>query len=197
MTDTKKRNRRMMIALMAAISSVAIVVPLLSALLGILGSKGMRDSADSVTSSSATPVITIKPLSVRPVVSAFVTTPDQCPVPPPTPPDQPLRICDITKTAVYELKPEALRVQLTRVDSFRNPLDGVETVQMAMTNESAEQFSKFTAGQVGNQIAFVRGSTVVWGPKIGGPIDGQVLQLSGDLKPEQAKEIARMLRDES
>ncbi len=197
MTDTKKRNRRMMIALMAAISSVAIVVPLLSALLGILGSKGMRDSADSVTSTSATPVITIKPLSVRPVVSAFVTTPDQCPVPPPTPPDQPLRICDINKTAVYELKPEALRVQLTRVDSFRNPLDGVETVQMAMTNESAEQFSKFTAGQVGNQIAFVRGSTVVWGPKIGGPIDGQVLQLSGDLKPEQAKEIARMLRDDS
>ena len=62
---------------------------------------------------------------------------------------------------------------------------------------SAEQFSKFTAGQVGNQIAFVRGSTVVWGPKIGGPIDGQVLQLSGDLKPEQAKEIARMLRDDS
>ncbi|MFN8071010.1 MAG: hypothetical protein U0R66_04275 [Mycobacterium sp.] len=197
MTDTKKRNRRMMIALMAAISSVAIVVPLLSALLGILGSKGMRDSADSVTSTSATPVITIKPLSVRPVVSAFVTTPDQCPVPPPTPPDQPLRICDINKTAVYELKPEALRVQLTRVDSFRNPLDGVETVQMAMTDESAEQFSKFTAGQVGNQIAFVRGSTVVWGPKIGGPIDGQVLQLSGDLKPEQAKEIARMLRDDS
>ena len=33
--------------------------------------------------------------------------------------------------------------------------------------------------------------------KISGPIDGQVLQLSGDLKPEQATEIARMLRDES
>jgi preprotein translocase subunit SecD len=88
-----------------------------------------------------------------------------------------------------------MKVQLTRVDSFRNPLDGVETVQMAMTNESAEQFGKFTAGQVGNQIAFVRGNTVVWGPKIGAPIEGQVLQLSGDLKPEQAKEIARMLRD--
>lgn len=196
MTDTKKRNRRLMIAMMAAISSVAIVVPLLSALLGILGARS-NGSAGPITSTSTTPVLTIKPLSVRPVVSAFVTTPDQCPTPPPTPPDQPLRICDITKTAVYELKPEALRVQLTRVDSFRNPLDGVETVQMAMTDESAEQFSKFTAGQVGNQIAFVRGSTVVWGPKIGAPIDGQVLQLSGELKPEQAKEIARMLRDDS
>lgn len=197
MTDTKKRNRRMMIAMMAAISSVAIVVPLLSAMLGLFGTGKFRDAEGPITSTSTTAALTIKPLSVRPVVSAFVTTPDKCPVPAPTPPDQPLRICDITKTAVYELKPEALRVQLTRVDSFRNPLDGVETVQMAMTTESAEQFGKFTAGQVGNQIAFVRGSTVVWGPKIGAPIEGQVLQLSGDLKPEQAKEIARMLRDES
>ena len=196
MTDTKKRNRRIMIAVMAAISSVAIIVPMVSALLGLFGS-GNFGADGPITTTSTTPVLTIKPLSVRPVVSAFVTTPDQCPLPPPTPPDQPLRICDITKTAVYELKPEAMRVQLTRVDSFRNPLDGIETVQMAMTNESAEQFGKFTAGQVGNQIAFVRGATVVWGPKISAPIDGQVLQLSGDLKPEQAKEIARMLRDGS
>lgn len=197
MTDTKKRNRRILIAVMAAISSVAIVVPLISALLGLFGSGRLNGADGPITTTSTTPVLTIKPLSVRPVVSAFVTTPDQCPVPPPTPPDQPLRICDINKTAVYELKPEALRIQLTRVDSFRNPLDGVETVQMAMTNESAEQFGKFTASQVGNQIAFVRGSTVVWGPKISAPIDGQVLQLSGELKPEQAKEIARMLRDDS
>ena len=197
MTDTKKRNRRMMIAMMAAISSVAIIVPLLSALLGLFGASKFHDANGSVASTSTAPVLTIKPLAVRPVVSAFVTTPDQCPVPAPTPPDKPMRICDISKTAVYELKPEAMRVQLTRVDSFRNPIDGVETVQMAMTNESAEQFGKFTAGQVGNQIAFVRQGTVVWGPKISGPIDGQVLQLSGDLKPEQATEIARMLRDES
>jgi hypothetical protein len=195
MTDTKKRSRRLQIAVLAAISSVAIVVPMLSALLGLFGSPKFRDGDGAVTTTSTAPVLTIKPLSIRPVVSAFVTTPEQCPVPPPTPPDKPLRICDITKTAVYELKPEAMKVQLTRVDSFRNPLDGVETVQMAMTNESAEQFGKFTAGQVGNQIAFVRGNTVVWGPKIGAPIEGQVLQLSGDLKPEQAKEIARMLRD--
>ena len=186
-----------MIAMMAAISSVAIIVPLLSALLGLFGASKFHDANDSVSSTSTAPVLTIKPLAVRPVVSAFVTTPDQCPVPAPTPPDKPMRICDISKTAVYELKPEAMRVQLTRVDSFRNPIDGVETVQMAMTSESAEQFGKFTAGQVGNQIAFVRQGTVVWGPKISGPIDGQVLQLSGDLKPEQATEIARMLRDES
>ena len=38
---------------------------------------------------------------------------------------------------------------------------------------------------------------VVWAPKITEPIDGQVLQLSGDVTEEQAKEIAQMLRDES
>ena len=65
---------------------------------------------------------------------------------------------------------------------------------MAMTTESAEQFGKFTAGQVGKQVAFVRGCR--WsGAQIGAPIAGQVLQLSGDLNEQQAKEIARMLRE--
>jgi preprotein translocase subunit SecD len=108
-----------------------------------------------------------------------------------------MRICDINKTAVYELQPEAMRVQLTNVDSFLNPLTGVQLVQMSMTSESATEFGKFTAGQVGKQVAFVRGGTVVWGPKIAAPIDGQVLQLSGDLTAEQAKQIAKMLRDDA
>ena len=192
MTDNRKRNRKILIALMAAVSAAAIVVPVL----GVLLAPGFnRNSATPVTTTTTAPPLTIKPLSVRPVVSAFVTTPDQCPPPTPAPPDQPTRICDIAKTAVYELEPEALKVQLVNVDSFKNPLTGVELVQMSMTNESAQQFGQFTAGQVGKQVAFVRAGTVVWGPKISAPIDGQVLQLSGELTPEQAKEIARMLRD--
>jgi hypothetical protein len=194
MTDTRKRNRRILIAVMAAISAAAITVPLL---LGFLAPQMNRGATDMVTTTTTAPPLTIKPLSVRPVVSAFVTTPDQCPPPTPAPPDAPMRICDIAKTAVYELEPEALRVQLTNVDSFKNPLTGVELVQMSMTDESAQQFGQFTAGQVGKQVAFVRAGTVVWGPKISAPIDGQVLQLSGELTPEQAKEIARMLRDET
>jgi hypothetical protein len=194
MTDNSRRNRRILIAAMAAISCVAIIVPVLGAL---LAPGFARDSSAPVTPTTTAPPLTIKPLSVRPVVSAFVTTPEQCPPPGSVPPDQPMRVCDVAKTAVYELSPEALRVQLTDVDSFRNPLTGVELVQMSMTSESAEQFAQFTAGRVGQQVAFVRGGTVVWGPKITAPIDGQVLQLSGDLTPEQAKEIARKLRDES
>ena len=195
MSESKRMRRKILIGLLAALSAVAIIVPILGTLLapGFLDNK-----ADApVTTTTTKPPLTIKPLPVRPVISAFVTTPDQCPPPNPVPPDQPMRICDINKTAVYELQPEAMRVQLTNVDSFLNPLTGVQLVQMSMTNESATEFGKFTAGQVGKQVAFVRAGTVVWGPKIAAPIDGQVLQLSGDLTAEQAKQIAKMLRDDA
>lgn len=195
MTAPKRLNRKILIAVMAALSAVAIIVPVLGTLLAPNFAKNNADTP--VTTTTTKPPLTIKPLPVRPVISAFVTTPDQCPPPNPAPPDKPMRICDINKTAVYELQPEAMRVQLTNVDSFLNPLTGVQLVQMSMTNESASEFGKFTAGQVGKQVAFVRGGTVVWGPKIAAPIDGQVLQLSGDLTAEQAKQIAKMLRDDA
>ena len=42
-----------------------------------------------------------------------------------------------------------------------------------MTNESAKQFTEFHRRHVGQQVAFVRGGTVVWAPKITEPIDGR------------------------
>ncbi len=195
MTVTKRRGRRVLIALMSALAVTAIVVPTFSSLFALRANQ--QADTSTATTTSTTPAVTIKPLSVRPVVNAFVTTPEQCP-PPATdaPPDQPLRICDIPRTAVYQLEPQALTLLLTNVDNFRNPLTGAETVQMTMTPESAAQFSTFTAGLVGRQVAFVRGGTVVWGPKITTPIDGSVLQLSGELTPEQAAEISRMLKND-
>ncbi len=194
MSDSKRRNRKILIALMAAVSSAAIVVPLL---LGLLTPQLSRQvEAPAAPTTTAAP-LTIKPLPVRPVVSAFVTTPEECPPPATVTPAEPMKACDINKTAVYELGPEGIRVQLTNVDSFLNPLTGVELVQMTMTPESAEEFGTFTAGQVGKQVAFIRDGTVVWGPKIAAPIDGQVLQLSGELSSEQAERIATMLRDQS
>ena len=194
MTDRKRRNRQILIAIVSAISAAAVIVPII----GVLLAPHLNRQANTPVAPTTTkPVVTIKPLPVRPVVSAFVTTPEQCPAPAPVPPDKPMRICDIPKTAVYELGPEAVRLQLTNVDSFRNPLTGAELVQMSMTADSAEEFSKYTATQVGKQVAFVRAGTVVWGPKIGSPIDGQVLQLSGELTPDQAKDIARKLKDDA
>lgn len=190
-TDTKKRNKRILIGVFAAVGSAALIAPMG---MGLLTARETGRQSDlPVPTTTTAPALLIKPLPVRPVISAFVTTPEQCPTAPPAAPDQPTRICDVNRTAVYELGPEGLRLDLTNVDSFLNPLTGVQLVQMTMTEESSKRFAEFTAARVGQQVAFVRGTTVVWGPKIGAPIDGQVLQLSGDLTADQAKEIATML----
>jgi len=192
--DAARRNRRILISITAALAVVAIVVPLQSVL---LAPRGDREQPGPVTptTTTTTPVFTIKPLGVRPVRSAFVIKPEDCPPPGPTPPDQPMRTCDVARTAVYELGPEGVRLQLTDVDSFKNPLTNGYTVQISMTNESAKEFIGFTAAHVGQQIALMRGGTVTWAPQITEPIDSRVLQLSGDVTPEQAQEIARILRD--
>jgi hypothetical protein len=194
-TDTKKRNKRILIGVFAAIGSAALIAPLG---MGLLTARetGRQSDLPVPTTTTTAPALLIKPLPVRPVISAFVTTPEQCPTAPPAAPDQPTRICDVNRTAVYELGPEGLRLDLTNVDSFLNPLTGVQLVQMTMTADSSKQFAEFTASRIGEQVAFVRGTTVVWGPKIGAPIEGQVLQLSGDLTADQAKEIAVMLGEE-
>ncbi|MGY4708746.1 SecDF P1 head subdomain-containing protein [Mycolicibacterium sp. CBM1] len=195
MTDNLRR-KRLLIALTAALAVAAIVLPVLGVLLapGVLNNK--QDVATPVTTTTTTPATySIKPVALRPVTGAFVITPQDCAAPPPTPPDQPLRTCDILKSAVYELEPEALRLQLTDVDSFLNPLTNKQLVQMTMTAESAKAFAGYTTDHIGQQVAFVRGGVVVWAPKITEPIDGEVLQLSGDVTAEQAGEIARMLRE--
>jgi hypothetical protein len=183
----------------ALAGTCAVVATLSHPVTGLVANLKLGSAHTTVAAptTSTAPESDIRPLSIRPVVSAFVTTPDQCPPLPVDPPDRPIRACDFAKTAVYELGPEALRVDLTNVGAFRNPLTGKEMVQMFMTAESAERFSQYSGDQVGKQVAFVRGGTVVWGPKISGPIDGEVLQLYGDFTPEQALRVARMLRDES
>ncbi|BBY62978.1 SecDF P1 head subdomain-containing protein [Mycolicibacterium helvum] len=181
--------------MLAVVSVLATVTPYLLRLTSSL--EMQRRSATSVTPTTTTPVVTIKPLSVRPVVRSSATTPTECPVTTQTPSNQPIQACDIAKTAVYELAPEALNVDLTNVGSFRNPVSGVELVQISLTPESAKRFGQFTASQVGQQVSFVRGGTVVWAAKISAPLEGQVVQLFGGLTPEQAEQMALMLRDSS
>ncbi|HNF06214.1 MAG TPA: hypothetical protein PL146_12565, partial [Mycobacterium sp.] len=100
MADTARRNRRILIAITAALAIAAIVVPLLSAL---LAPRNRQPAPVQPSTTSTTPAPTIKPLGVRPVTAAFVTKPEECPPVVPTPPNQPLRTCDITRTVVYEL----------------------------------------------------------------------------------------------
>ena len=195
MSDTKHRNRRIILGAVGGQAVLGATHPALTGRVQSLGLMNAKKNAEPIITTTKAPVLTIKPLPVRPVISAFITTPDQCPPAKPAPPDQPMRICDIPKTAVYNLDPEGMRIQLINADTFRNPLTGVQIVQMTLTKESAQQFGPYTGGQVGKQLAFVRDGTVVWGPKIAAPIDGEVIQLSGDLTEEQAKAITRMLKD--
>jgi len=196
MSDISRRNKRIMIAIVGALAAAATFVPVLGVLLVPGGIGKNSDTSAVATPTTTKPPLTIKPLPVRPVLTAFVTKPEDCPPPAiAAPPDQPLRICDVARTAVYELAPEGMQVQLTDVDAFKNPLTGGETVQFSMTQESSKEFSKYTKEHVGQQAAFIRAGVVVWAPKIPEPIEGTVLQLTGDLSPEQAAQIARMLRD--
>ncbi len=190
-----RRNKRIMIAITGALAAAATFVPVLGVLL-VPGGLNKNDTTVTAAPTSTKPPLTIKPLPVRPVLTAFVTKPEDCPPPAvAAPADQPLKACDITRTAIYELAPEGIRLDLTDVDSFQNPLTNGQTVQFAMTPESSRKFTDYTRDHVGQQAAFMRAGIVVWAPKIPEPIEGTVLQLTGELTPEQAAQIARMLRD--
>jgi hypothetical protein len=198
MSEKTPRSRKIMIAVVAALASLAIVVPVVAVLLtpGILFDR--QDPMAALTTTTTTPPpLTIKPLQLRSVNGAYVVRPGDCDPKPPAPPDQPEKICDILKSALFDLGPEVLRLQLTDVDSFLNPLTAKQTVQVTMTSESAGAFADYTASHIDQQVAFVRAGVVVWAPKITEKIDGEVLQLSGEVTGEQAAEIARMLKDEA
>ena len=83
MIDSSKRRRRIYIIVVSSIAGLAAVllqvIPWITPLLS-----GRKDSATPITTTTTAPPLTIKPLPVRPVVTAFVTTPEQCPAPPPT-----------------------------------------------------------------------------------------------------------------
>ncbi|GAY18403.1 hypothetical protein [Mycobacterium sp. shizuoka-1] len=199
MPDYSPRNRKVLIAIVAALAAAAIVVPVLGVMLSPLFNQHKQEQFDNALTTTTTtpPPLTIKPLALRSVNGAYVVRPGDCDPPPPTPPEAPLRICDILKSAVFDLGPEVLTLQLVDVDSFLNPLTGKQTVQVTMTPESARAFADYTASHIDQQVAFVRAGVVVWAPKITEKIDGEVLQLSGEVTAEQAGEIARMLKDEA
>ncbi|CAN5591198.1 hypothetical protein BH11ACT6_BH11ACT6_18240 [soil metagenome] len=194
--EAAARRRKILIAVVAAVLGVAIVVPIGGALLQqVFGDDTSVADRAATPTSTAPPVYTIKPLVVRPVISAEGIAPEQCPPAVPVPPGEPLRTCDFARNAVYTLGPEAVQLQLIRVDSLLSPITNAFMVQVSMTAESAGAFADFTATQIGKQIAFVRGSEVVSAPGIAEAMSGDTLQLSGNLTEQQSQEMARLLRD--
>lgn len=191
------RRRRILIALVAAVVGVAITVPLAGALLQQMFGSDPAATSEAAQTSAAPPVYTIKPLVVRPVITVEGVAPDGCPPPAPVPASETLRTCDFANSALYTLGPEAVQLQLIRVDSLLSPITNGFIVQVAMTAESATAFADFTQTQIGKQVAFVRAAEVVSAPQISEAIAGDTLQLSGELTEQQSQEMARLLRDEA
>lgn len=192
------RRRKMLIAIVASVVGVAVTVPIAGTLLQqLFGSDPAAAERDAAPTTSAPPVYTIEPLVVRPVISAEGIAPEACPPATPVPAGEPLRTCDFARTALYTLGPEAMQLQLVRVESLLSPITNGFIVQVSMTPESASAFADFTQTQIGKQVAFVRAAAVVSAPAIAAAIAGDTLQLSGNLTEQQSQEMARLLRDEA
>lgn len=193
-------TRKIMIAALASVGILAMAATTLAAVVMPLV---VGDSGQSAPPSTAaaptptTPAIVIKPLAVRPVVDVpLQARPEDCPpIPLPAPPQEPMRACDVDKVAVYQLGPVGLRLNLTGATSARLPLSEFHTVQMAMDPASSAAFAQYTAANIGKQLALVRDGVVLAAPAINQPIDGQSIQISGELTGPAAETIARMLRD--
>ena len=190
--------KRIMVALLATIGILAMVSTIVVGVAMAFLTKDRDQAAQRATTMPTTrtpPVIGI-PLAVRPVVEVpLMANPDDCPpVPPPTPPEAPIRVCDVDKVAVYQLGPVALALNLTAATETKLPTSDFHTVQMSMDPESSAAFAKYTAENIGKQLAFVRNGVVLAAPAISQPIDGQSIQISGELSAATAATIAQMLR---
>lgn len=188
-----------MIAVLASIGILAIVGTVVAGVAMSFMTKDSRQAAprtNAVPTSAAPAVIGI-PLAVRPVVEVpLVARPGDCPpVPPPTLPQNPVRICDVDKTAVFQLGPVTLQLNLTGATETKLPTSDFHTVQMSMDPGSGTAFAKYTAANIGKQLAFVRDGVVLAAPLINQPIDGQSLQISGEMSAATAATIVRMLRE--
>ncbi|OBF11683.1 hypothetical protein [Mycobacterium sp. ACS4331] len=194
--DAARTRRKRWIAVTAALVGLTMIVPITAVLIQ-QGFDSPESAAGSETTAPTPDVPKIKPLTVRPVVKAVMTTPEECPQGMMGPPTETVQLCDIEKTALFTLSSEAVQLQLTQAEALLSPLNNSYYVQVALTPESAQTFSDFTAANIGKQVAFVRGGVVVSAPQIGQRLDGDTLQLSGEMTAEESEGMARLLRDEA
>lgn len=187
--------------LIAALASVGILAMVSTIVVGVAMAFLSKDAGQAAPRPSAVPTTRVPPvigapLAVRPVLEVpLVARPEDCAPAAPTAPQDPLRICDVDKVAVYQLGPVALQLNLTGASETKLPTSEFHTVQMSMDPTSSTAFAQYTAANVGRQVAFVRDGVVLAAPAINQPIDGQSLQISGELNAATAATIARMLRE--
>jgi hypothetical protein len=194
-------RKKLLVAGLASVGILAMVGTTAAALLmPFLMGTDQASSARTATPlpTTTTPAPYIAPLAVRPVGRALVPQGEQCrpgPPPPPAPPADPTTTCDVENKAFYELGPVGVELTLTGANAIKIPLQEFYAVQLVMDPASSARFGQYTGTQIGKQVAFVRDGVVLAAPAISAPINGESLQLSGEMTKQTAETIARMLRE--
>jgi len=109
-----------------------------------------RTTPARTTTVSAAPVVNIQPLPVRPA-DALVT-------------------CDLGKTTLYTLGPEALKLILAQVESPSPLTSGFYEVTLTLDAASAVAWASFTTAHLHDHVAFVRDDLVLEAPIIEEPV---------------------------
>jgi preprotein translocase subunit SecD len=115
------------------------------------------------------PVVNIQPLAVRPVQKSQPTAPDKCPATNPNAPAAPTNVlttCDLARTTLYTLGPEAMRLGLTHVDAPKSLTAGFYEVLLTLDPPSATGWASFTAAHLHDHVAFIRDEVVLEAPMI-------------------------------
>ncbi len=126
-------------------------------------------TASPTTTQSAAPAANIQPLPVRPVQKSQPASPTKCPATDPGAPAPPAGVlvtCDVTKTTVYTLGPETMRLTLTRVDQPTSLTSGFYEVSLTMDPSSAAAWAAYTGAHLKDHVAFVRDDLVLEAPII-------------------------------
>jgi hypothetical protein len=121
------------------------------------------------TTESVAPAVNISPLPVRPVQKSQPTTPDKCPATNPNAPAAPTNVlitCDLARTTLYTLGPEAMQLGLTHVDPPKSLTAGFYEVLLTLDPSSATAWASFTAAHLHDHISFIRDDLVLEAPMI-------------------------------
>ncbi|MGE2817236.1 SecDF P1 head subdomain-containing protein [Mycobacterium heidelbergense] len=134
--------------------------------------------APPATTQSVPAPVNIQPLPVRKVQKSQPTSPDKCPAAnatAPAAPDKVLAACDLARTTLYTLGPEAMRLGLTQVDPPKSLTAGFYEVLLTLDQPSAAAWASFTAANLHDHVAFIRDDLVLEAPLIEYPVaSGQI-----------------------
>ncbi|OMC47035.1 preprotein translocase subunit SecD [Mycobacterium sp. IS-2888] len=125
--------------------------------------------APPATSQSVAAPVNIQPLPVRKVEKSQPASPDKCPAAnpnAPAAPDKVLMACDLARTTLYTLGPEAMRLGLTQVDPPKSLTAGFYEVLLTLDRPSAAAWASFTAANLHDHVAFIRDDLVLEAPLI-------------------------------